>query len=97
MSSKLQAGITQQSRHNVYKQNNILIKQFAKTVAHWAYLPCKALISKEMRRTESVHKLHSMLDKNYLLHEDLESSRQTPLQVVGLHFWLDCPQFPQNE
>jgi hypothetical protein len=35
-----------------------------KIVAHWARLLSMALITREMRVTESVHKLHIMVNKN---------------------------------
>jgi hypothetical protein len=42
----------------------------------WARLPSKALITREMRLTESVDKLLIMVNKNYLQHVGLVSSAQ---------------------
>jgi hypothetical protein len=66
----------QQSKHNFFEQNHLLMKFRRKIVVHWARLPSKISITKEMRETESVHKLHYMLNKNYLQHVGLVSSRQ---------------------
>ncbi len=73
MNFNLQAGIMKQSRHNISEQNSCLMKMSAKSVAHWACLPSKALITKEMRETESVYKLHSVVNKNCLQHVGLVS------------------------
>ena len=45
-------------------------------VEHWARLPSKALITREMRLTESVDKLVIMVNKNYLQHSGLVSLAQ---------------------
>jgi hypothetical protein len=50
------------------------IKLSAQSVAHWACLLSKVLITKEMKQTESVYKLHSMVNTNYLQHIGLVSS-----------------------
>ncbi len=76
MNSNLHADRMQRSRHNFSEQNQLLMKIRRKSVAHWACLPSKALITKETRRTESVHKLHSLVDKKYLQHAGLVSSGQ---------------------
>jgi hypothetical protein len=66
----------QQSRHNFSKQNCLLMKFRRKIVAHWARLPSKALITREMRVSGSVNKLHIIVNKNYLQHVGLGSSEQ---------------------
>ncbi len=66
----------QQSRHTNFEQNHLLMKISAKRDrgrrhrddgdgSHWAArLPSE--MTKEMRGTESVDKLHFMVDKQYL-------------------------------
>ena len=66
MGSNLNAGSMKQSRHNHFEQNNSLMKISAKKRRPLGCLPSKALITKEMRGTESGNKLHSMVGKYYL-------------------------------
>jgi hypothetical protein len=66
MGSNLHAGSMQQSRHNQFEQNHCLMKISAKKCRPLGCLPSKALITKEMRGTESGNKLHSMVVKYYL-------------------------------
>ena len=61
----------QQSTHTFFEQNRLLMKISAKIVAHWARLHSKAMITKEMRATESVHKLHITVNKDNLQHVGL--------------------------
>jgi hypothetical protein len=70
------SGGMKQSRHNIFEQNAHLIKFRRKSVAHWACLPSKALITTEVREAESVYKLHSMVNKNNLQHVGRVSSGQ---------------------
>ena len=67
-----------QSRHNFFEENRLLMKISAKNVVHWARLPSKALITREMRLKESVDKLLIMVlvNKNYLQHSGLVSWAQ---------------------
>ncbi len=52
-----------------FNQNPSLIKFWLTSVAHWACLPSKALITKEVREIESVYKqLHSIVNKKDLQH-----------------------------
>jgi hypothetical protein len=83
MNSSLHADSMQQIRHTIFEQNLFLMKilggGMTRNVAHHdcACLPSKALFPKGMRVTESVHKLRSMVDKNYYLqHVGLVTLRQ---------------------
>jgi hypothetical protein len=68
MNSNLHAGSMQQSRHNIFEQNHLLLKISTKSVTHWACLSSQASTTKEMRESKSVYKLHSMVNKSYLQH-----------------------------
>ena len=61
----------EQSRHSFVQQNHLSMNFWQKGVAHCACLPSKALIKREMRGTDCVHKLHSTVNKNYLQHVSL--------------------------
>jgi hypothetical protein len=65
MKHNLHAGSMKQSRQNILEQNPCLMKSSAKNVSHWACLPSKASITNEMRESDSVYKLHSMVNENY--------------------------------
>jgi hypothetical protein len=66
MGSNLHAGSMQQRRHNQFKQTHNLMKISAKKCRPLGCLPSKALVTKEMRGTESGNKLHYMAGKYYL-------------------------------
>jgi hypothetical protein len=74
--SNLHAGNMQQSRHNNFEQNHCLMKISAKRCRPLGCLPSKALITKEMRGTESGNMIHSMVWKYHLQQVDLVSSGQ---------------------
>ena len=74
--SNLHADNMQQSRHNHFEQNHCLMKISAKRYRPLGCLPSMALITKEIRVTESGNKLHSMAWKYYLQQVDLVSSGQ---------------------
>ena len=65
-----------ESRHYLFEQNRLLMKISAKKCGHRARLPSKALITREIRLTESVDKLLIMVNKYYLQHSGLVSSAQ---------------------
>jgi hypothetical protein len=53
-----------------------------------------------MRVTESVHKLHIMVNKNYMQYVGLVSSAlstEEKSRLIGSHVWLHFPWFSQNE
>jgi hypothetical protein len=76
MGSNLNSGSMQQSRHNNFERNHCLMKISAKKCLPLGCLPSKALITKEMRGTESGHKLHYIVGKYCLQQVGLVSSGQ---------------------
>jgi hypothetical protein len=105
MNYNLHSGSMKQSRQNIFEQNPCLMKISAKSVVHWASLLSKALITKDIRETESVCKLHSMVNKNYLQLVGLVSSgQQTEQRKVNCkriaqhcHNWKHILQFSQTK
>ncbi len=76
MNCNLYADSMKQSRHNFFEQNHLLMKISAKSVAQWARLPSKASITREIKETESVPMLYSMVNKNNQQHVNLVSLGQ---------------------
>ena len=66
----------QQIRHKNFEQNPCLINILAKSVACWACLPSKALLTKETREIDNVNKLHCIVNKKELQHVGRISSGQ---------------------
>ncbi len=67
------AGSKVQSIHTIFEQNPLLMKVSAKKCPALSSLPSKALITKEKRETESVYKLHSVVNKYYMQQDGLVS------------------------
>ena len=76
MGSNLNSGSMQQSRHNNFERNHCLMKISAKKCRPLGCLPSKALITNEMRGTESGYKLHYIVGKYCLQQVGLVSSEQ---------------------
>ncbi len=86
MNFNLYTDSIQHSKHIFFEKNHLLIKKIGeKSVAHWACLPSKALITKAMRGTESVHIMmpHFMIDKNYLARICNITAEEKPPFVLG--------------
>ncbi len=53
-----------QDRHKFFTQNSAFMKHSRKSVAHWAGIPSKALITKDIRGIKSIGWLESVINKN---------------------------------
>jgi hypothetical protein len=83
----LHAGSMQHSRHNVFKEDDLLMKILAKKCHPLGLPPQQGIDNKRDERDRECFEAHSLVNKNYPQHSDPVSSGHRRKVHAGLHLF----------